>query len=73
MCLQIPLPYLPAAPPLGPLFLLGTTVLLTGLLVFNAPLWLPVATRGIKAWAADSGSSGGGSSGGSSGGQLAAK
>jgi hypothetical protein len=72
LCLQIPLPYLPAAPPLGPLFLLGTVVLLAGLLVFNAPLWLPVATRGLKAWAADNGS-GNSSGGGSSSGQLAVK
>jgi hypothetical protein len=48
-------------------------VLLAGLLVFNAPLWLPVATRGLKAWAADNGggNNGGGSSSSSS--QLAAK
>ena len=53
------MPHLPAAPPLGPLFALGTLVLLGGLVLFNAPLWLPALSRAAKAWVADNGGGGG--------------
>ena len=59
--------FLPAAPPLGQFFILGSGVLLAGLLLFNAPLWVPAAMRQLKAWTAD----GGGSAGGGSAQQLA--
>jgi len=37
----LPLPYLDPAPPLGPNFLLGATVLMLGLGAYNAPMWAP--------------------------------
>lgn len=37
----LPLPYLGAAPPLGPRFFLGSIVLVIGLACFNGPLWIP--------------------------------
>lgn len=54
----LPLPFLPPAPPLGTLFGLGTAVLLSGLMLFNAPLWLPALQRQAKAWLADGGEGG---------------
>lgn len=55
----VPMPFLPAAPPLGPLFALGTLILLSGLGLFNAPLWMPALTRALKAAAAEEPGGGG--------------
>ncbi|PSC68097.1 CRT (chloroquine-resistance transporter)-like transporter [Micractinium conductrix] len=59
LAFTVHMPHLPAAPPLGPLFALGTLVLLGGLVLFNAPLWLPALSRAAKAWVADNGGGGG--------------
>lgn len=56
------MPFLPAAPPLGPLFALGTLTLLGGLGLFNAPLWMPAMQRALKAAAAEEPGGGGGGS-----------
>ena len=40
-----PLPYLEAAPQLGPNFVLGTVILLVGLLTYNSPLWRPMLKK----------------------------
>lgn len=52
LAFTISLPYLPPAPPLGPLFAVGAAVLLAGLLLFNAPVWLPAFSQSLKQWAA---------------------
>lgn len=38
---SFPLPYLGAAPPLGPQFALGSAILVAGLLTYNSPSLLP--------------------------------
>ena len=50
-CPQIPMPFLPPSPPLGPAFGLGTATLLTGLLLFNSPLLWPALLRWTASWA----------------------
>ena len=40
-----PLPYLEAAPKLGGNFVVGTIVLLLGLLTYNSPLWRPMLAK----------------------------
>ena len=41
----LPLPYLEAAPQLGPNFVLGTVILLAGLATYNSPLWRPMLRK----------------------------
>lgn len=55
LAFTVPLPFLPPAPPLGPLFALGAGVLLAGLMLFNAPVWLPALSQSLKQWAASDG------------------
>jgi hypothetical protein len=43
-----PLPYLDAAPPLGPNFIAGTAVLLAGLLTYNSPKWRPALQKRLQ-------------------------
>ena len=42
------LPYLPAAPPLGTNFWVGTAVLVAGLFTFNSPQWRPILQRKLQ-------------------------
>lgn len=51
----LPLPFLPPAPALSPYFLAGVAVLLAGLGIFNAPIWLPALRKQLESWAADHG------------------
>ncbi|KAK9809203.1 hypothetical protein WJX72_011262 [[Myrmecia] bisecta] len=44
----LPLPYLPAAPALGTNFILGTGVLMAGLLTYNSPQWLPALRERVQ-------------------------
>ena len=44
----LPLPYLDAAPPLGPNFLVGACVLMVGLGAYNAPMWAPSVKKYIE-------------------------
>ena len=41
----LPLPYLEAAPRLGPNFVVGTLILLAGLATYNSPLWRPMLAK----------------------------
>ncbi len=43
-----PWPLLDPAPPLGPKFLLGTGVLLSGLLTYNSSQWRPVLQKWLS-------------------------
>jgi hypothetical protein len=43
-----PWPLLDPAPPLGPKFVLGTGVLLSGLLTYNSGQWLPALQKRLK-------------------------
>jgi drug/metabolite transporter (DMT)-like permease len=45
----LPLPFLDPAPPLGPNFLLGATVLMAGLGAYNAPMWAPTFRKYVDA------------------------
>lgn len=42
------LPYLPQSPQLGPNFLLGTAVLMSGLVSYNLPKWGPQIKQFLK-------------------------
>ena len=47
----MPLPFLQPAQ-LGPYFTVGTCLLMAGLLLFNAKLWVPAVTSMVRGWSA---------------------
>ena len=59
MAFTMSLPFLPAAPPLGPTFLAGSAVLVGGLGLYNAPLWAPALSSRIREWLAGGPAAGG--------------